>query len=395
MNRFLAADHRPTETEVVVQYSVLPLQKDSFHECLHQLVEGLLFSKSREDKYPLVFDLNQESSSCKIAFPEEWFEPGNLPQNLSAIAGSILQSPWTASVKVQSIQWTKKLERSFPGPTKGLKKIREALEIMERPLSSGLLLPKAALTNKQYLEKSYLMWMGGCDIVAENEIMASQTSSDFAERISFLSKEALSCSSRTRKNKTYIPNITSGTVEEMSRRLRICKEAGLQIVSVNLPSIGFAALNTLVQLCATLHLGLQGNQYAQGTISFGLGLPALATLYRMMGVDLLTVDASSAEITAEIKNLTDYHESFAATIPVCTGHVHAGNIEKIIKQHGHDLMLQGSRSIDEHPDGTKAGAEAFQYAIQSATQGIEIESALKKNDPFRRALEQYHPLAKA
>jgi 2,3-diketo-5-methylthiopentyl-1-phosphate enolase len=110
----------------------------------------------------------------------------------------------------------------------------------------------------------------------------------------------------------------------------------------------------------------------------------------MLGIDMLQINSSSTESRSEIKTLTEFRERFTETLPVYSGNIHSGNVEKIIKSYGYDLVIEAGISIDEHPDGIKAGSEALQYAIETATQGIEMESASKKNEPFRRALESWN-----
>jgi ribulose-bisphosphate carboxylase large chain len=393
MNRFLAAEYKPTESDVVVQYSVLPLRKESFHECLHQIVDGLQYGRDGADASLKIFELNQESFQCKIAFPEALFEIKNLPQNLSVIAGSIFDTPSETSIKILNITWSEKLLKAFPGPSNGIPAIREELNIFDRPILSGLLLPKYPLSTKEYLEKAYLMWMGGCDLVEENEIMTSQSFHAFQERVEFIAKERTSCSERTKKIKCYIPNITAGTVEEMNQRAGLVKSMGLHFASVNATTIGLAALNSLIKTCQELNLSISGHQNGVGLWTknpqSGWSLPSFTTLQKQLGLDLIHVEHHSPDLNATIASLTGSDRHFKSAFPIYGGNVHPGDIEDIIKTHGHELVIRAEKWMHSHPDGIKAGAEAFLFALESATQGIEAESAMKKNEPFRRALESW------
>jgi len=386
MNRFLEADYRPKETEVVVRYSVQPLRNDSFHECLHEL--GAFLGLSGTGK---IFDLHQEHFQCKIAFPEENFEPGNLPQNLSLIAGNIFDFPKASSIKIEHIDWSKNLLKTFPGPAKGIKHLRKEINLFERPLSCGILLPRSPLSIKECLEKAYLMWMGGCDMVLENETMTSVKNEIFEERIDFLSQEMKNCENRSKSPKRYIPSISAGTMAEVHHRASYAKRAGINIVSIH-THMGWSGMVSTLQLCQELHLDLMIRQNGIGPLtrsSFGWSTAVLSFLYRILGAEFVAVDAHRPEIDQTISSLTAFEEHVNPSFPVLSGNIHPAEIEGLLKQYGYDLILQVGNGMEQHPDGIKAGAEALQYAIEMATQGIELDSAMKKNEPLRRAVESW------
>lgn len=61
----------------------------------------------------------------KIAYPEKHFEPGNMSQILASIAGNVFGMKAVDSLRLQDIQWTKNLVKSFPGPQFGISGIRK------------------------------------------------------------------------------------------------------------------------------------------------------------------------------------------------------------------------------------------------------------------------------
>ncbi|MFH1294689.1 MAG: ribulose-bisphosphate carboxylase large subunit, partial [Candidatus Aenigmatarchaeota archaeon] len=56
---------------------------------------------------------------AKIAYPGELFEPGNMPQILSSIAGNVFGMKSVASLRLQDVRWPRKLIKSFLGPRLG------------------------------------------------------------------------------------------------------------------------------------------------------------------------------------------------------------------------------------------------------------------------------------
>lgn len=364
MNRFLEGHYTPSTSEVVVQYRIIPHEKEHFHECLHDLATNLRLAQP-----PRVFDLDHDEYTCHIAFDERLFEAGNIAQGYTLLTNVLDASSGISSAQILSIQWSKKLLSAFPGPSRGSHSIREQLTIPERPLSALQILPRGDIAIKDCLEQAYLAWMGGCDIVLDNDLLTSLGNNAFEERIDYLSKEQSNCSDRTKQQKLYIPNITAGNAETLHKRAQIALDAGLSAVGVQAEQTGWTTLQSLQMQCRDQRLLLCVRSKPSAQISS----PALAELYQHLGADMIDLSTSNGE------HLTK--QSFPMLSPR-----NLPDVEGLIKEHGNDLILIGDRIIAKHPDGLKSGSEAFLAAIDAATQGIDQNSAAKKNEALARAL---------
>jgi len=81
-----------------------------------------------------VFDIS--GSYVKIAYPNDLFEEGNMPQVLSSIAGNIFGMKALKGLRLVDVKWPQNIIQSFKGPQFGVKGIRNLLKIDKRPLDS-------------------------------------------------------------------------------------------------------------------------------------------------------------------------------------------------------------------------------------------------------------------
>lgn len=396
MNCQIDPEYRPSPADTVVKVEIIPSQNMPFSEGLQYLVEDLNSeSQPSSDAALRFFELNQEHYHCRLAIPDEHFETNNIAQILAVLTGQIFDSHVTKSVKLLDINFSKRLQLYFPGPSQGIDGVRKKLKVHERPLSSVLLKPKLNLNIKDCIERAYHIWMGGCDIVEENETMAGADNNDFYERIQFLVSEQINCSKRTKQQKLYIPNITAGTVIEMQHRAKKAKDIGLHAVVINAIQVGFTGLCSIQKYCQEIDIilaaNLSGHSLYTDNSSFQISMKVLATIYRQLGVDMLHMSSDDTKSNLKVsETLSDPHSPLAQnqnpSFPILDKIDQIDKVEDIVKHFGHDSILQAEGAVYGHPDGIKVGAEAFQYAIESAARGIDQETAADKNESFKKAL---------
>lgn len=395
MKTSIVPDYKTRESEVIVRYEIKAQDETTFHECLHQLITKLSSDFKNKDLIHC-FDLNQDLSQCQIAFDEKLFEAGNISQILTVIFDLLIATKIPASLKLLDIKWPNRLRIVFPGPSHEPSIQRQISNVYDRPLSTVELLPKDETNIKEYLEKAYHIWMGGCDLVQDSEIMTSLGNNEYSERVNFLSKESNNCSERCNNPKKYIPNVTAGKLSDIEFRITKAKEAGLSHVLINAIPVGFVAISSIAQICRDHNLvlcaNLSGHQLYSKQQNFQISAKVLALIYRYLGVDQLEIEADISEDNLEVANIlrNKFHEqseTHLACLPIYRNIEHPGEIEAIVKHFGHDLVIKASACVFDHPHGIKAGAEAFQYAIESAAQGLEKNTAAESNDNFKKALE--------
>ena len=63
----------------------------------------------------------------EIGFPEDLFEPGNVPQYLSVIAGNLFGLGALRKVRLQDVIFPESLVRAHPGPKFGIEDAERSL----------------------------------------------------------------------------------------------------------------------------------------------------------------------------------------------------------------------------------------------------------------------------
>jgi len=100
----------------------------------------------------------------KIAYPSELFEPDNVPNILSSIAGNIFGMKIVKSIRLEDVSFPKKIIQSFSGPKYGIRGVRKIMKIKKRPLVGTIIKPKLGLITEHHAQSAYESWSGGCDI---------------------------------------------------------------------------------------------------------------------------------------------------------------------------------------------------------------------------------------
>jgi ribulose-bisphosphate carboxylase large chain len=83
-----------------------------------------------------------EGNNIKIAYPIELFEPANMPNILSSIAGNVFGLRALENLRLNDITLPKELVQSFKGPKYGITGIRELLDVYHRPFVGTIIKPK-------------------------------------------------------------------------------------------------------------------------------------------------------------------------------------------------------------------------------------------------------------
>ncbi len=132
---------------------------------------------------PKVYYINQKKKIIRIAYSDQLFEPGNMPQILSSIAGNIYGMKAVRNLRLIDIHFPKSIMDSFKGPKHGIEGVRKLTKVPKRPLVGTIVKPKVGLTESQHALCCYEAWMGGLDIVKDDENLSRLSFNKFGERI--------------------------------------------------------------------------------------------------------------------------------------------------------------------------------------------------------------------
>ncbi len=189
---------------------------------------------------------SMKNNEAKIAYPIELFEFGNMPNVLSSVAGNVFGLKTLENLRLDDIDFPSALVRSFKGPKFGIQGIRKLLRVFDRPLVGTIIKPKLGLKTADHAKVAYDAWIGGCDIVKDDENLSSQKFNPFERRLIGTLDARNRAEEETGEKKVYMVNITAET-EEMMKRAELVVKHGGEYAMIDILTCGFAGLQTLRQ----------------------------------------------------------------------------------------------------------------------------------------------------
>ena len=343
----------------------------------------------------------------KIAYPSGLFEKGNAPNILSSIAGNIFGMKAVKNLRLEDIQIPKTILNSFHGPKYGIDGIRKMMKVKERPLVGTIVKPKLGLKTKDHVKVAYEAWMGGCDVVKDDENLSGQDFNKFEIRATKTLNAADKAEKETGEKKAYLVNVTAET-KEMLRRAEIVEKLGGKYVMIDIVTAGFSALQSLRE--ANLNLAIHAHRAMHAAFTrnkkHGIAMMVLADLARLIGVDQLHIGTvvgkleggleEVSEIEEEIENknvketkirLTQNWGKIKPVLAVSSGGLCAVHIPYLIKHLGKDLVIQAGGGI--HALGTRVGAMSMRQAVDAVMKGISLKEYAKKHKELGEAIKKF------
>ena len=346
-----------------------------------------------------VFDFDSKKGLAQIAYPLELFEPGNVPQLLSDIAGNVFGMKEVENLRLLDVQFPRAYVKSFKGPALGLEGVRKLLgtDRTRRPHFGTIVKPKVGLNPKENAEVAYESWVGGVDFVKDDENLSNQRFCPFEERVIRTLEAKDKAESETGERKMYAPNITAET-NEMLRRAEFVKEHGGNCIMIDIVTAGFAALQTVRDADFKLPIHAHRAMYAAFARNpkHGISMRVLAKLSRIIGVDQLHTGAIVGKMEGKKSEILEINDQLRMewmglkpVFPVASGGIDPIRMPVLLDIAGTDLVINAGGGIHGHPDGTRAGAMALRQAYEAWAQKIPIEEYAKKHTELSAALKKW------
>ncbi len=343
----------------------------------------------------------------KIAYPQDLFEYNNIPNILSSIAGNIMGMKAVKAIRLEDISFPKKILKSFDGPKYGIKGIRKILKVKNRPLVGTIIKPKLGLNTKHHAQSAYESWIGGCDVVKDDENLSSQKFNVFEERIARTLEKAHDAERETKEKKGYLVNVTAET-KEMIKRAQLVEDLGGKYVMIDIITAGWAAVQTLRE--AGFKMAIHAHRAMHAAFDrnpdHGISMMVLADFARLAGVDQLHIGTGIGKLEGDIRDIEEIDEEITlkqvkAThkrlkqnwekikpiLPVSSGGLHPGHVPFLIKHLGKDLVIQAGGGIHGHPQGTVAGAKAMRQAVDATLKGKTLKEYAKNHEELSEAIK--------
>lgn len=356
----------------------------------------LTTSKSYVDKLAArVFSI--DGNNVKVAYPIGLFEPGNMANILSSVSGNVFGLKALKNLRLEDVCYPERMLNSFSGPRFGVEGVRRVLNVHDRPLVGTIIKPKLGLKTADHAHVAHEAWVGGCDIVKDDENLSSQGFNPFEERVLKTLEKRDRAEAETGEKKVYMANVTAET-NEMLKRARFVVDRGGEYVMVDILTCGFAALQTLREqnLNLVIHAHRAGHAALTKNPKHGVSMRVIAKIARIIGVDQLHVGTAvgkmsetRAEVIQNVEALRMKMGRLKKVLPVASGGLHPRLVPALMRLFGKDFVIQAGGGIHGHPDGTLAGAKAMRQAVDATLSGITLEKYARDHEELRLALKTW------
>lgn len=332
-----------------------------------------------------------------IRYPVEIFEPGNIPQYLSVVAGNLFGLSRIAAVRLLDVEFPKELI-PFKGPQYGIDGIRKIVGTTDRPHIGTIIKPKVGLTPEDTAAVAYEAAIGGVDLIKDDETLTDQKFCPIAKRLPLIMEQMDRVKSQTGRTVLYAVNISTAG-DKILERAEQAKEMGANMLMIDVIVCGFDAIRVIAEdpsinlplhIHRTMHAAITRNR------EHGIAMRPFCRLVRMLGGDQLhtgtvsgKMDHDMQELIGDNRTLTHPWHGINTVFPVASGGLHPGGVEAEIRALGSDLILQAGGGIHGHPDGTRAGATAMRQAVDAAMAEIPLRTYAEDHPELKRALEKW------
>ncbi len=334
---------------------------------------------------------------AKIAYPIELFETNNMPNVLSSISGNVFGLRTLKNLRFDDVLFPDRLVKSFKGPKYGVNGIRKLLKIYDRPLVGTIIKPKLGLKTKDHAEVAYQAWVGGCDIVKDDENLSSQKFNPFEKRLVQTLEKRDKAEEKTGEKKVYMINVTAET-EEMVRRAELVLKNGGEYAMIDILTCGFSALQTFREqdFKLVIHAHRAGHAAVTKSHRHGISMRVLSKIARIVGVDQLHVGTvvgkmfeTKEEVAENCEALKVGMDGIKKVMPVASGGLYPALVPALVEFFGKDFIIQAGGGIHGHMNGTESGAKAMRQALDAALKGVALEDYAEKHKELKVALETW------
>jgi len=334
---------------------------------------------------------------AKIAYPIELFETNNMPNVLSSISGNVFGLRTLKNLRFDDVFFPDRLVKTFKGPKYGVNGIRKLLKIYDRPLVGTIIKPKLGLKTKDHAEVAYEAWVGGCDIVKDDENLSSQKFNPFEKRLVQTLEKRDKAEEKTGEKKVYMINVTAET-EEMVRRAELVLKNGGEYAMIDILTCGFSALQTFREqdFKLVIHAHRAGHAAVTKSHRHGISMRVLSKIARIVGVDQLHVGTvvgkmfeTKEEVAENCEALKVGMDGIKKVMPVASGGLYPALVPALVEFFGKDFIIQAGGGIHGHMNGTESGARAMRQALDAALKGVALEDYAEKHKELKVALETW------
>jgi ribulose-bisphosphate carboxylase large chain len=341
--------------------------------------------------------VSAEGNTVVIDFPEEIFEPDNIPQILSVVAGNLYGLGGIKSLRLLDVDFDP-LTKYYNGPQFGIQEIRKMLNVYDRPLVGTIIKPKVGLDPQHTADVAEKAALGGLDLIKDDETLTDQQFCPLEERLIAVMDRLHKVEDKIGKKCFYAVNVTIGA-DKIVERAQRAKELGANMIMVDILTAGYSAVQALndekIGLPIHIHRTMHG---ALTRGNFGIAMPVIAKLTRMVGGTNLHIGTYSGKMQHNVCEIDQSRDilrepwaGYKPMFPAVSGGIYPQLLKHNLDCYGIDCILQAGGGIHGHPDGTVSGARAMFQAVEAWKEHKTLEEYAKDHHELAVALQKWGP----
>ncbi len=418
-SEFVNEKHSPAKDDLIALFYFEPAEGISKKEAA-----GRIASESSTGTWTTLFTMPQrmkrlkaiayefDGNFAKVAYPLDLWEDGNAPQLLSGIAGNIFGMKAIKNLRLVDVSFPQAYLRNFKGPKNGMAGIRGIMHVKARPLTGAVPKPKVGFSASEHAKIGFETWMGGFDLVKDDENLTSTHFNNFDERVRLMTSFREKAEKETGEEKDALINIT-GPVKIMEKRAKLLHENGWRFAMIDVVVAGTSAVQHMRDVLGDYGMAIHAHRAMHAAFDrnpkHGITMQFLAKLHRMIGVDQIHAGTtvgklvgsrheveSIANVLREKKTKADGNVlleqdwgGIKPAFPVSSGGLHPALVPQVMDIFGNECVILVSGGIHGHPKGTRAGAKASMDALNAKMDGKTLEEAAKNSPELLQALEKW------
>lgn len=317
----------------------------------------------------------------------------NFSLMLTMVHGNISMG---GKLKLVDVRFPKKFLAKFKGPKFGIDGIRKLLKVPKRPMLNNMVKPCTGHDCETAGRLVYEAAVGGCDIVKDDELIADQIFNSLEERVTTVMENVDKADEEKGEKTLYTINITDDIPDVLEHANKI-QDLGGNALMLNYLVTGLSVMKSItedpsIKIPLLAHMDFAGVWYQDQWSGVASDL-TLGKFPRICGADIIVLPApyGKAIIVDErypmnLKALRFPLQKINQTLPMPSGGITAGMVEKSVKDGGYDILIGSGGGIHAHPDGPIKGATAFRQAIEAVMKGISVKKYAKDHEELSKAL---------
>jgi len=332
-----------------------------------------------------------------IGYPDINFSR-DIPALLVTIFGKLSMD---GKIKLIDIEVSSAFASAFPGPKFGLQGVRDLVGVHDRPLLMSIFKSVVGYDLASLREQFYQQALGGVDLIKDDEILFENPLTPIEKRVEVCMEAARQAQEVTGQKLLYAVNLT-GPTSKLAQQAKKAIQAGANALLFNTLAYGFDVLHELssdpeINVPIASHPAIAGAMYPSP--HYGIS-PAvlLGKLNRLTGADLVLFPSPYGSVVMPKEEnlaidavLKEPLHHLKPSMPVPSAGIHPGIVPLIMKDFGHDVVVNAGGGIHGHPMGTAAGGRAFHQAINACLQGVPLAEAGQQagNVELAKAIEAW------